>query len=105
MRPVLGRFFVSRNCSCIIARRMAMYCIRCGKENADDAVYCQKCGQAFQPEEETQVAVKDKPTMAGRDADGGETHRIFSITPTLKFVYLGYVAAVLGAFLVVGLVS
>jgi uncharacterized membrane protein YdbT with pleckstrin-like domain len=78
-----------------------MFCIKCGKENSDDAAYCQKCGVAFETEEETRVAVKNRMDV---DPDHGTT-RIFSITPTLKFVYVGYALAVLGAFLLVALVS
>ncbi len=82
-----------------------MFCSKCGKENSDDAIYCQKCGRQFEAEEETRVAVKDR-AMPGLRADGGlESARIFSITPTLKFVYVGYVLAVIGAFLLVGIVS
>src|SRR5688572_17170599 len=80
-----------------------MYCIRCGKENSDDAAYCQKCGQGFQAEEETRVA--QRPGSAVASDDAGSTTPIFSITPTLKFVYAGYTSAVIGAFLLVGLVS
>jgi uncharacterized membrane protein YdbT with pleckstrin-like domain len=79
-----------------------MYCIKCGKQNSDDAVYCQKCGQAFEAEEETRIAQRGTPAMV-RDSD--DVARIFSVTPTLKFVYVGYALAVLGAFLLVGIVS
>ena len=79
-----------------------MYCPSCGKENSDDATFCQKCGRAFEPEEETRVAtrlnVETQPSTDG-------SHKIFSITPTLKLVYVGYALAVLGAFILVGLVS
>ena len=76
-----------------------MFCIKCGKENADDAVYCQKCGSAFAAEEETRVAVRGSvgSTTVRDDAPPA----IFSITPTLKFVIAGYIATVLAAFLVV----
>jgi uncharacterized membrane protein YdbT with pleckstrin-like domain len=81
-----------------------MYCIRCGKENADDAAFCQKCGHSFQAEEETRVAQRGARTpLAVSDADSAT--RIFSVTPTLKFVYIGYALAVLAAFLLVGIVS
>jgi uncharacterized membrane protein YdbT with pleckstrin-like domain len=76
--------------------------IICGKQNSDDAVYCQKCGQAFEAEEETRIAQRGTPAMV-RDSD--DVARIFSVTPTLKFVYVGYALAVLGAFLLVGIVS
>jgi uncharacterized membrane protein YdbT with pleckstrin-like domain len=82
-----------------------MFCSKCGKENSDDAVYCQKCGRQFETEEETRVAVKDRAVPDLRPDGGLETARIFSITPTLKFVYVGYLLAVIGAFLLVGIVS
>jgi uncharacterized membrane protein YdbT with pleckstrin-like domain len=82
-----------------------MFCSTCGKENSDDAVYCQKCGRQFESEEETRVAVKQRPVsdVVGEPEDG--VRRIFSITPTLKFVYVGYLLAVIAAFLLVGVVS
>ncbi|MEO8042136.1 MAG: PH domain-containing protein [Acidobacteriota bacterium] len=82
-----------------------MFCSTCGKENSDDAVYCQKCGRQFEAEEETRVAMKDRWAPEPQGAGGLETTRIFSITPTLKFVYVGYLLAVIGAFLLVGIVS
>ena len=83
-----------------------MFCTKCGKENADDAVYCQKCGTAFtNDDEETRVAMRGNqiPEAAGRS--GEISTSIFTITPTLKFVYVGYALAVIGAFLLVALVS
>ena len=76
-----------------------MFCIKCGKENADDALYCQKCGGSFAAEEETRVAVRGStgvPTVRDDDPTA-----IFSITPTMKFVFVGYILTVLAAFLVV----
>ena len=78
-----------------------MFCPSCGRENSDDAAFCQKCGRAFETEEETRVATRG----SDRIVDPGTSSRIFSITPTLKFVYVGYILAVLGAFLLVGVVS
>ena len=78
-----------------------MFCQSCGKENSDDAAFCQKCGRALEAEEETRVA-----TRAGSAVeDSDDSQRIFSITPTLKLVYVGYALAVLTAFLLVGVVS
>lgn len=90
-----------------------MFCRKCGKENADDAVYCQKCGVLLEPEEETRVAGRAVPDYApplntaaasqispsGSDFHPGE--RIFSISPTAKFVKLGYALAAIGALLLV----
>ena len=82
-----------------------MFCSKCGKENSDDAVYCQKCGRAFETEEETRVAVKERPVFEMPRETALEPQRIFSISPTLKFVYAGYGLAVIFAFLLVGIVS
>jgi uncharacterized membrane protein YdbT with pleckstrin-like domain len=77
-----------------------MFCNKCGQENPDDAVYCKKCGTVLEAEEETRVAKRDVSALKGDDAP-----RIFSIAPTLKFVYAGYAAAVLAAFLLVALLT
>lgn len=77
-----------------------MFCNKCGKENADDAVYCQKCGVTLEAEEETRVATRDVSSL-----EAGGKERIFSITPTVKFVIAGYVLAVIAAFLVVAFFS
>jgi uncharacterized membrane protein YdbT with pleckstrin-like domain len=77
-----------------------MYCKKCGQTNAGDAVYCQKCGTLLEAEEETRVARRENGEIAS-----GEVTRIFSITPTLKFVKLGYALAMLGAFLLVAIFS
>ena len=82
-----------------------MFCSTCGKENADDAVYCQKCGRQFETEEETRVATRGGSSLAVDDSTPRDPNRIFSITPTLKFIYVGYLLAVIGAFILVGLVS
>ena len=82
-----------------------MYCIKCGNENADDAVYCQKCGRAFETEEETRVAMRERPFVTAASEGADDSPQIFSITPTLKFVYAGYAVTVLVAFLVVVLLT
>lgn len=73
-----------------------MYCQKCGTQNSDEAVYCQKCGLLLEKEEETRVAK--------REATNDEKE-IFSISPTLKFVKIGYGLAVISAILLVGILA
>lgn len=77
-----------------------MYCNKCGTENSDDAVFCKKCGSAVEAEEETRVAQRVRNGAAVRNASD-DSSRIFAINPTLKFVALGYVLAVVAAFALV----
>ena len=74
-----------------------MYCTKCGAKNSDEAIYCQKCGNALEAEEETRIA--RKPAEETED----DERRVFSISPTLMFVKMGYILAAIGALLVVAL--
>ncbi len=101
MRPKrFGRVFF---CSEILyddsKLRVNMFCKECGANNTDEAVFCLKCGKRLEDEEETKVALRGRPDTEGAEAV------IFSITPTLFFVKLGYAAAVVGAFVLVALMS
>ncbi len=78
-----------------------MYCIKCGSQNPDQAVYCLKCGNKFEValEQETAVSIRDS------GIENEPEKQIFSIRPTLMFVKIGYGLAVIGAFLLVAFVS
>jgi len=76
-----------------------MFCIKCGAKNSDEAIYCQKCGSALEAEEETRIARKVSEDTVGES----EELKIFSISPTLMFVKMGYVLAAIGALLLVAL--
>lgn len=78
-----------------------MFCIKCGTENPDDAVYCKKCGAATDAEEETRVATRGTTDTAVT----GDKENIFSIGPTMKFVYAGYVITIICAIILVGLLG
>ena len=73
-----------------------MFCAKCGKLNADDAIYCQKCGVLLEVEDETRVTIR--PNTSPEREDENE---VFCVSPTLMFVKVGYVLAVLGAVLLV----
>src|SRR5215207_3141932 len=79
-----------------------MYCNKCGTENTDDAVYCKKCGSVVEAENETRVAERVRDFAVSHS---GEAERIFAINPTVKFVALGYVGAVVAAFALVVLLT
>lgn len=79
-----------------------MFCIKCGAKNSHEAIYCQKCGTLLEAEEETRIA--RQPKSAAGEAEETERH-IFSISPTLMFVKIGYVLAAIGALLLVALLA
>ncbi len=79
-----------------------MFCINCGAQNSVQAIYCQKCGKPLEAEEETRVARPPIKIETGATADVEK--QIFSISPTLMFVKIGYAAAVVGALLLVALI-
>jgi membrane protein YdbS with pleckstrin-like domain len=78
-----------------------MFCIKCGAKNSDEAIYCQKCGSALEAEEETRIARKFNVEVENETDD--EERKVFSISPTLMFVKMGYVLAAVGALLLVAL--
>ena len=92
-----------------------MFCDKCGAENKDTAVFCRKCGGQIaeapaevEAEQETRVAVRpvDGPAAARSEvSDGAAEAEILSISPTLMFVKAGYVAAGIGAMLLVAVTS
>ena len=90
-----------------------MFCDRCGAENSDTAKFCRKCGEAFEGEIQTRVAVRDLRStdmppvaaIAGTNSGANEEAEIFSISPTLLFVKAGYAAAAVGALLLVAVTS
>lgn len=82
-----------------------MFCIKCGANNGNEAVYCQKCGTLLDKEEETRVVQKANPKTNPTKftVENDEEANIFSIRPTLLFVKIGYGLAILGAFVLVAL--
>ena len=79
-----------------------MFCTKCGAKNSDEAIYCQKCGNTLEAEEETRIARKLNVERNGEEDD---ERKIFSISPTLMFVKIGYVSAAVGVLLAVALLA
>lgn len=82
-----------------------MFCTKCGEDNSNTAVYCQKCGALIEAEDETRVAVREAVPAARIGGDAETEAEIFSIRPTLMFVKAGYVLAAIGALLLVAITS
>ncbi|NJM53493.1 MAG: PH domain-containing protein [Blastocatellia bacterium] len=74
-----------------------MFCNKCGTNNSDDANFCQKCGYQFTDEEMTKIATVERNS----ETNEADEKKVFSIRPTLLFVKIGYIAAVICAFLLV----
>jgi len=79
-----------------------MFCIKCGAKNSSEAIYCQKCGALLEAEQETRIA---RPVKSETDDSEAVEKQIFSISPTLMFVKIGYGLAVLGGLLLVALMA
>ncbi|MBA4185831.1 MAG: PH domain-containing protein [Acidobacteria bacterium] len=82
-----------------------MFCIKCGAKNSLEAIYCQKCGALLEAEEETRIARHTKIEKIETPNSDEAEREIFSIRPTLMFVKIGYALAVLGALLLVAIIS
>jgi uncharacterized membrane protein YdbT with pleckstrin-like domain len=78
-----------------------MYCNDCGRENRADARFCKKCGVVLEPEHEVETVVAKREDAS----DELEEPTIFAIRPTLMFVKMGYILAVLSAFLLAALLA
>jgi uncharacterized membrane protein YdbT with pleckstrin-like domain len=84
-----------------------MFCTKCGANNSDEAIYCQKCGTLLEAEEETRIARQRVESPVQRvDLSAPDDERsVFSISPTMMFVKLGYILAALGGVLLVALMA
>lgn len=78
-----------------------MFCHKCGSNNSDEANFCQKCGYQFTDEEMTKIAATPKKLVEEKSVEEEDERKVFSIRPTLLFVKIGYVGAVVCAFLLV----
>ena len=82
-----------------------MFCIKCRAKNSLEAIYCQKCGALLEAEEQTRIARSIKIEKNDTPVSDQTEREIFSITPTLMFVKIGYGLAVLGGLLIVALMA
>lgn len=86
----------------------SMFCIHCGEDNLETAKFCRKCGEPVGESEEVETRVaprKEELPQALREREAEPEQRIFTISPTLMFVKLGYVVTAIAALFVVAAAS
>src|SRR5438132_2511528 len=82
-----------------------MRCANCGSLLDPDRRFCKNCGTPAQDPEETRIARAQSsvPVHSG-EADVVESV-VFTVRPTLLFVKIGYLAAIIGAILLTVLLA
>lgn len=82
-----------------------MHCSNCGSYIPPGVRFCSGCGSPATDPEITRLA-RTPATMSLQPGEGGELEQtIFSVRPTLIFIKLGYLLAVLGAIALVVLLA
>ena len=78
-----------------------MHCSNCGSYVPPGVRFCSNCGSAAADPETTRIA----RTQSGLPVDQGAQQTVFTVRPTLIFIKLGYVLAMLGAITIVFLLA
>ena len=73
-------------------------CPACGTEILGQDRFCKNCGTPFHDPEETRIVRTQSSVPTQRDEHDVESV-VFQVRPTLLFVKIGYVAAIIGAVL------
>ncbi len=76
-----------------------MRCTNCGSYLEGDSRFCKNCGTPAQDTEETRIVRPASTAIAAYPEDDDVESVIFTVRPTLLFVKIGYVAAIIGAVL------
>lgn len=76
-----------------------MRCVNCGSFVDADSRFCKNCGTPVRDPEETRIARAPAATPARYAEDSDVENVIFTVRPTLLFVKIGYIAAIVGAVL------
>ena len=75
-----------------------MRCANCGSFLDSDSRFCKNCGTAVRDPEETRIVRTAAPAAPQRQAEDDDLENVvFTVRPTLLFVKIGYVAAIVGA--------
>ena len=75
-----------------------MRCANCGSFLDSDSRFCKNCGTSVRDPEETRIVRTAAPAVPQRHAEDDDIENVvFTVRPTLLFVKIGYVAAIVGA--------
>lgn len=75
-----------------------MRCANCGSFLDSDSRFCKNCGTVVRDPEETRIVRTAAPATPQRYAEDDDIENVvFTVRPTLLFVKIGYVAAIVGA--------
>jgi len=81
-----------------------MLCANCGSTLNPNSRFCDQCGAAAPDAEETRIARPQFAVPARHDDDDIEKV-MFTVRPTMLFIKIGYVAAIIGAILLTVLLA
>ena len=82
-----------------------MHCSNCGSYIAPGVRFCSNCGSPAADPEATRIARSQVGALTHTDEAHDLEHIIFTVRPTLLFVKIGYVAAMIAAILLVVLLA
>jgi len=75
-----------------------MRCTTCGSFLDSDSRFCKNCGTGIRDPEETRIVRTAAPATPQRYGEDDDVENVvFTVRPTLLFVKIGYVAAIVGA--------
>ena len=75
-----------------------MRCANCGSFLDSDSRFCKNCGTVVRDPEETRIVSTAAPSAPQRFGENDDIENVvFTVRPTLLFVKIGYVAAIVGA--------
>jgi membrane protein YdbS with pleckstrin-like domain len=81
-----------------------MLCANCGSTLNPNSRFCDQCGSSATDTEETRIARPQFAVPARHDDDDIEKV-VFTVRPTMLFIKIGYVAAIVGAILLTVLLA
>ncbi len=82
-----------------------MLCANCGSTLNPNSRFCDQCAAPAPDAEETRIARPQSSSVPARHDDDDIESVIFTVRPTMLFIKIGYVAAIVGAILLTVLLA